>query len=84
LVTGDTDLTPDAGKMSALLQTFVSGAALRLAAEDLRRQVLCPVNADESSCFSIEAGSIKVRDGRSSIRYIYAVCLQWRVKAMSC
>jgi aldehyde oxidoreductase len=56
LVTGDTDLTPDAGKMSASLQTFVSGAALRLAAEDLRRQVLCLVNADESVCFSIEAG----------------------------
>ena len=36
---------------------------MRLAAEHLRRQVLRLVNAGESACFSIEAGSIKVRDG---------------------
>jgi aldehyde oxidoreductase len=63
LVTGDTDLTPDAGKTSASRETFVSGAALRRSAEHLRRQALRLVNADESACFSIEAGSIKVRDG---------------------
>src|SRR6185436_3389064 len=32
LVTGDTDLTPDAGKTSASRQTFVSGKAVELAA----------------------------------------------------
>jgi aldehyde oxidoreductase len=37
LVTGDTDRTPDAGKTSASRQTFVSGNATKLAAEDLLR-----------------------------------------------
>jgi aldehyde oxidoreductase len=40
LVTGDTDRTADAGKSSASRQTFVSGAAVQRAAEDLRRQIL--------------------------------------------
>jgi CO/xanthine dehydrogenase Mo-binding subunit len=40
LVVGDTDLTEDAGKTSASRQTFVSGNAARLAAEDLRRKIL--------------------------------------------
>ena len=39
LVSGDTDLTPDAGKTSASRQTFVSGRACQLAALDLRRQL---------------------------------------------
>ena len=38
-VTGDTDRTPDAGKTSASRQTFVSGNATRLAAEDLLRRM---------------------------------------------
>jgi aldehyde oxidoreductase len=63
LVTGDTDLTPDAGKTSASRQTFVSGAALRLAAEDLRRRVLRLANVGEPARLSIEAKSIKVSDG---------------------
>jgi CO/xanthine dehydrogenase Mo-binding subunit len=40
VVSGDTDRTADAGKSSASRQTFVSGNAARLAAEDLRRQIL--------------------------------------------
>jgi aldehyde oxidoreductase len=47
LVTGDTDRTPDAGKTSASRQTFISGAAVKYAAEDLRRQILALVGADE-------------------------------------
>jgi aldehyde oxidoreductase len=39
---GDTDLTLDAGKTSASRQTFVSGAAVKLAAEDLKRQMQLP------------------------------------------
>ncbi|HTZ79076.1 MAG TPA: molybdopterin cofactor-binding domain-containing protein [Stellaceae bacterium] len=49
LVTGDTDLTPDAGKTSASRQTFVSGAAARLAADALRRQILRLANVEESA-----------------------------------
>jgi aldehyde oxidoreductase len=39
LVMGDTDRTADAGKTSASRQTFVSGNATRLAAEDLLRRI---------------------------------------------
>ncbi|MDP6872060.1 MAG: molybdopterin-dependent oxidoreductase [Alphaproteobacteria bacterium] len=38
-VTGDTDLTADAGKTSASRQTYVTGKAVELAALDLRRQI---------------------------------------------
>jgi CO/xanthine dehydrogenase Mo-binding subunit len=40
LISGDTDLTADAGKTSASRQTFVSGNAAKRAGEDLRRQIL--------------------------------------------
>src|SRR5262249_62193269 len=48
LVSGDTDLTKDAGKTSASRQTFVSGNAARLAGEDLRRQIRRLVNVGGS------------------------------------
>ncbi len=38
---GDTDLTEDAGKSSASRQTFVSGNAVKFAAEDLKRKLIC-------------------------------------------
>jgi aldehyde oxidoreductase len=44
LVTGDTDLTRDAGKTSASRQTFVSGNAARLAGEALRAELLRHAN----------------------------------------
>jgi CO/xanthine dehydrogenase Mo-binding subunit len=65
LVTGDTDLTPDAGKTSASRQTFVSGAALLLAARDLRRQVLRLAGTGEPARLSIHAQFIKVGAGTS-------------------
>ncbi|CAN5631988.1 molybdopterin-dependent oxidoreductase [soil metagenome] len=40
VVSGDTDRTPDSGKTSASRQTYVSGNAARLAAEELRRRIL--------------------------------------------
>jgi aldehyde oxidoreductase len=45
LVSGDTALTPDAGKTSASRQTFVSGKACELAAVDLRRQLFACAGA---------------------------------------
>jgi CO/xanthine dehydrogenase Mo-binding subunit len=45
LVTGDTDLTADAGKTSASRQTFVSGKAAESAGRDLRQQILRLANA---------------------------------------
>jgi aldehyde oxidoreductase len=49
LVAGDTDRTADAGKTSASRQTFISGAAVKLAAEDLRRQVLARAGMGEGA-----------------------------------
>ena len=46
LVAGDTDLTRDAGKSSASRQTFVSGNAARLAAEELRARLARLGNVD--------------------------------------
>jgi len=63
LVTGDTDLTPDAGKTSASRQTFVSGAAAKLAGEDLRRQILARAGADAVAQIAIIDGRLLVRDG---------------------
>jgi len=47
LVTGDTDLTADAGKTSASRQTFVSGKAAELAGLDLRRKLFAAANAPD-------------------------------------
>ncbi len=64
-VTGDTDLTADAGKTSASRQTFVSGKAAELAGLDLRRKLFAAANAPEGEyldrryVLSIEPG----RDG---------------------
>ena len=42
-VMGDTDLTADAGKTSASRQTFISGKACELAAQDLREKLFLAV-----------------------------------------
>jgi aldehyde oxidoreductase len=62
LVTGDTDLTPDAGKTSASRQTFISGRATKLAAEELRGKLLRLANVDADARIEIADGSITVRD----------------------
>jgi CO/xanthine dehydrogenase Mo-binding subunit/aerobic-type carbon monoxide dehydrogenase small subunit (CoxS/CutS family) len=63
LVTGDTDLTPDAGKTSASRQTFVSGAAVKAAGEDLRRQILARAGAGPAARIVLDHGRLRVRDG---------------------
>ena len=66
LVTGDTDLTADAGKTSASRQTFVSGNAAKLAGEDLRRQLLRQANAGVSATIVLDGPRVIVReDGRA-------------------
>ncbi len=47
MTTGDTDLTPDAGKTSASRQTLVSGNAAHLAGTALRAEILRRVNTIE-------------------------------------
>jgi CO/xanthine dehydrogenase Mo-binding subunit/aerobic-type carbon monoxide dehydrogenase small subunit (CoxS/CutS family) len=60
LVTGDTDLTRDAGKTSASRQTFVSGNAVRLAAEALRAEILRRANAGPDAPIRIDEGIVRV------------------------
>jgi aldehyde oxidoreductase len=63
LVTGDTDLTPDAGKTSASRQTFVSGAAAKAAGEDLRRRILERAGAGTAARIVLGDGYLRVDDG---------------------
>jgi aldehyde oxidoreductase len=62
LVTGDTDLTRDAGKTSASRQTFVSGNAARLAGGALRAEILRRVNAGPGAIIRVGDGKICVGD----------------------
>ncbi len=64
LVSGDTGLTPDAGKTSASRQTFVSGKACQLAALDLRRQLFIRAGAPSDL---VEDTSVKLNLGRGQI-----------------
>jgi CO/xanthine dehydrogenase Mo-binding subunit len=63
LVTGDTDLTADAGKTSASRQTFVSGRAAEAAGRDLRQQILRLANAGPDAALSLAGAALTVRDG---------------------
>jgi CO/xanthine dehydrogenase Mo-binding subunit len=63
LVTGDTDLTLDAGKTSASRQTFVSGNAAKAAAEELRRQILRLGNVGDAAAVAIAGGRVVLHDG---------------------
>jgi aldehyde oxidoreductase len=63
LVTGDTDLTADAGKTSASRQTFVSGKAAERAGQDLRQQILRLANAGADAVLTLAGATLTVRDG---------------------
>jgi CO/xanthine dehydrogenase Mo-binding subunit/aerobic-type carbon monoxide dehydrogenase small subunit (CoxS/CutS family) len=62
LVSGDTDLTRDAGKTSASRQTFVSGNAVRLAATKLRAEILRRANAGSDAVIESGGGLIRIGD----------------------
>lgn len=63
LVSGDTDLTADAGKTSASRQTFVSGRAAEAAGGDLRERILRLANAGADARLSLDGATLTVRDG---------------------
>ncbi|MBN9090976.1 MAG: molybdopterin-dependent oxidoreductase [Reyranella sp.] len=63
LVTGDTDLTADAGKTSASRQTFVSGKAAERAGLDLRQKILRLANAGPDATLTLDGAALKVSDG---------------------
>ena len=54
LVSGDTAITPDCGKTSASRQTFVTGKAAYMAAQQLRKEIL--KRAGACDCASIQFG----------------------------
>jgi CO/xanthine dehydrogenase Mo-binding subunit len=65
LVTGDTDLTEDAGKTSASRQTFVSGKAAERAGRDLRSKLLAlaaapETVAEETARLDLKGGTVRV------------------------
>ncbi|WP_102106814.1 molybdopterin-dependent oxidoreductase [Oceaniglobus roseus] len=60
LVGPDTDVTPDAGKTSASRQTFVTGAAAKLAGEALRREILKLCNAPETAAIALDGDGLHV------------------------
>jgi aldehyde oxidoreductase len=62
LVSGDTDLTRDAGKTSASRQTFVSGNAVRLAGIALRAEILSRTNAGPNATIRLANGTIQIGD----------------------
>jgi CO/xanthine dehydrogenase Mo-binding subunit len=66
LVLGDTALTADAGKTSASRQTFVSGNAVRLAAEALRAKILALANAGPRARLALEGARLRILDGEAS------------------
>jgi CO/xanthine dehydrogenase Mo-binding subunit/aerobic-type carbon monoxide dehydrogenase small subunit (CoxS/CutS family) len=63
LVTGDTDLTADAGKTSASRQTFVSGKAAENAGHDLRQKILRLANAGSDAALALDGATLTVSDG---------------------
>jgi aldehyde oxidoreductase len=63
LVTGDTDLTADAGKTSASRQTFVSGRAAEAAGRDLRQKILRLANAGPDAALTLDGAMLTVNDG---------------------
>jgi aldehyde oxidoreductase len=63
LKSGDTDITPDAGKTSASRQTFVSGNAARLAGEALREQLLRHANVSADAAIRFDAGTVDLTGG---------------------
>jgi CO/xanthine dehydrogenase Mo-binding subunit/aerobic-type carbon monoxide dehydrogenase small subunit (CoxS/CutS family) len=77
LVSGDTALTPDAGKTSASRQTMVSGRACEAAALDLRRRLFALAGApeglaaDRAACLDISGRQIRIASGNAE----YAVAI---------
>ena len=62
-VSGDTLLTPDAGKTSASRQTYVSGMAAMLVGKSLRRQLLDLLGAPEDASLNFDGGNVSATVG---------------------
>jgi CO/xanthine dehydrogenase Mo-binding subunit/aerobic-type carbon monoxide dehydrogenase small subunit (CoxS/CutS family) len=62
LLSGDTSITPDAGKTSGSRQTVVSGKAAQLAGTELRRAIVRMVGCCDCASVSFEKGLIAVTE----------------------
>jgi len=62
IITGNTHITPDAGKTSASRQTFVTGNAARLCGAALRRAILRQANVSNNARLSIDGARLTVMD----------------------
>ncbi len=62
LLSGDTAITPDAGKTSASRQTYVSGKAAQLAGATLRAAILRHANVSQSACLSQDGNTLLLVD----------------------
>lgn len=69
-VTGDTDLTLDAGKTSASRQTLVSGRAVMEAGQALRAEILRLANAGPDAKIVPDAGRLRIESADGTVREI--------------
>jgi aldehyde oxidoreductase len=63
LVSGDTSISPDAGKTSASRQTVVSGKAAQIASAELRRAIVRLADCCDCASVTFGNGSITVSEG---------------------
>jgi aldehyde oxidoreductase len=63
LKSGDTAITPDAGKTSASRQTFVTGRAAEKAARALREKILRFANVTPSASLSLDGSALVIAEG---------------------
>ncbi|MER9297751.1 molybdopterin-dependent oxidoreductase [Mesorhizobium sp. M0621] len=68
LKSGDTAITPDAGKTSASRQTFVTGRAAEKAGRALREQILRFANVSEKASLQLDGPAIAIREGEATRR----------------
>ncbi|MER8748331.1 molybdopterin-dependent oxidoreductase [Mesorhizobium sp. M1050] len=68
LKSGDTAITPDAGKTSASRQTFVTGKAAEKAGRALREKILRFANVSEKASLQLDGPAIAIREGEATRR----------------
>jgi CO/xanthine dehydrogenase Mo-binding subunit len=60
IITADTSVTPDAGPTTASRQAFVSGNAVKQAAQEVKKQLISTAAAE----LQVDAGELYVQDGK--------------------
>jgi CO/xanthine dehydrogenase Mo-binding subunit/aerobic-type carbon monoxide dehydrogenase small subunit (CoxS/CutS family) len=63
IITGDTELTPDSGSTVATRQTYITGNAVKLAAEKLREEMIDFV----STIFKVPSGKVVIKNSNVAV-----------------